>query len=141
MIASAHPARAERRSVRLPCQIVRERDFRLVGRHTLDLSTEGMLVSIDRPVLTGERVLVSMRIPNAGSAYLDAEAVVTRVVHQRRPEDECRAIGLAFTEVDDAALSKLEAQLVWFPVAKPKRASIYARVWRSLSGAAAAAAL
>ncbi len=141
MIASAHPARAERRSVRLPCQVVRERDFRLVGRHTLDLSTEGMLVRIDRPVLTGERMLVSLRIPNAGSAYFDAEAEVTRVVHNRRPEDECRAVGLRFTEVDAAALGKLEEQLAWFPTAKPKRASIFAHVWRSLSGAASVAAL
>ena len=55
--------RSPRRGVLLRCQVVRERDFRLVADLALDLSTEGMLVSTDARVLTGEPLLVSFRVP------------------------------------------------------------------------------
>ncbi len=51
--------RAFRHAVSVPCQVVRERDFRLVADRALDLSTDGMLVPLDLPVLTGEPLLVS----------------------------------------------------------------------------------
>src|SRR5690606_8362248 len=51
--------RPTRHTVRQACQIVRERDFRLVADRIENLSTFGMLVSPADPVLTGEKVFVS----------------------------------------------------------------------------------
>jgi hypothetical protein len=90
--------------VQVACQVVRERDFRLVAEATLDLSTTGMLVPTREAVLTGEDVLVSFRVPGT-AAWVDCEAVVARVVHGRRAADAFthgrrprvgRALGLAF---------------------------------------------
>lgn len=112
--------RAVRHSVRIPGQIVRDRDFRLVGRHVLDLSLEGMLVLADRPVLTGTSTLVSMKVPFGSPVWLDAEAVVSRVLHGRRAGDRGLSLGLAFTWIDPEARAALERQLEWFPIAKPR---------------------
>jgi hypothetical protein len=68
-----HPRRAFRREVILSCQVVRERDFRLVSELALDLSTQGMLVSTDLRVLTGEPLLVSFRPPRS-DRWLDVSA-------------------------------------------------------------------
>ena len=68
--------RLSRRSVRAPCQVVRERDFRLVGRHIVDLSTDGMLVLTDTPVLTGTSVICALKMPFGSTKWLDAEAIV-----------------------------------------------------------------
>ena len=92
--------RAFRHAVRLPCQIVRERDFRLVAELAVDLSTDGMLVRTELPVLTGEGLLVSFRPPHA-TAWLDAQAVVARVVHGRRPGDRGRCLRLTFQGLDE----------------------------------------
>ncbi len=113
--------RPVRHSVRVPCQVVRERDFRLVGRHVLDLSPEGMLVLSDRPVLTGTSVLVALKVPFGSPIWLDAEAVVARVEHGRRPGDRGRALGLAFTWVAPMARAALGTQLAWFPEARARR--------------------
>ncbi len=112
--------RTIRRSVRIPCQLVRERDFRLVGRHLIDLSIDGMLVLSDRPVLTGTTTLVSLKVPFGSPIWLDAEAVVTRVLHGRRASDRGRALGLSFTWVDEVARAALERALEWFPAAAPR---------------------
>jgi len=97
--------RAFRRFVRLDCQVVRERDFRLVGDLVLDLSTNGMLVRATSRVLTGEEVIVSFRPPHSND-WFDAEAIVTRVLHGRRPGDVGPSIGLQFLGVslDDERL-------------------------------------
>lgn len=91
--------RAFRHAVALPCQVVRERDFRLIADVSLDLSTGGMLVPTSVRVLTGEPLLVSFRAPRS-TRWLDAEAVVARVVHGRRPEDRGRMLGLSFQGLD-----------------------------------------
>jgi hypothetical protein len=77
-----------------PCEVVRERDFRRVGTRVLDLSSRGMLLEADLPVLTGEPVLVSFRGPSG--RYYDLEASIARVVHGRRKGDRHRAAALAF---------------------------------------------
>jgi PilZ domain len=138
MEATQLSGRRVRHSVRIPCQVVRERDFKLVGRHVLNLSKEGMLVLSDRPVLTGEQVLLTLKVPGTTSTWLDAEAVVTRVVHNRRPDDEGRALGLSFTWVAPQAAYMLEQQLAWFREAAPRRVPMQSQLWRSLYGAASA---
>jgi hypothetical protein len=113
-------ARPVRRSVMLPCQVVRERDFRLVSHAMLDLSELGMLVVADRPVLTGSQVIVAFRAPLAGR-WIDALAMVARVEHGRRPRDRGVCLGLAFEHVDRQSRELLESQLAWFREATPRR--------------------
>lgn len=95
-----HHRRAFRHAVRVPFQVVRERDFKLVADQSIDLSTDGALVSAKADVLTGEPLIVSFWLC-AERRWIDAEATVTRVVHGRRPTDPGRALGIAFRGVSD----------------------------------------
>lgn len=97
--AKAH-RRASRHSVRLVCQVVRERDFQLVADQIVSLSASGLLVSPADPALTGERLIVSFQIPHSGY-WVDAEAVVARVVHGRRPGEYTRALALELENVEE----------------------------------------
>jgi hypothetical protein len=96
--------------LRLPCQVVRERDFRLIADRLDNLSVSGLAVSPAEPVLTGEKLIVSFRLPSEG-VWVDAEARVTRVNHGRRPGDDCRALGLSFEGLDGQAQSAIEREL------------------------------
>jgi hypothetical protein len=106
--------RAFRHVARIPCQIVRERDFRLVADAALDLSTAGMRVVARVPVLTGEALRVSFRAPRAG-AWFDLEATVARVEHGRRPGDAGRCLGLCFEGTSDAVRHGLFSALRSLP--------------------------
>ena len=81
--------RPSRRTLRAPCQVVRERDFRLVADRIENLSPSGMLVGPADPVLTGERLIVSFCLPGYG-VWIDTEATVSRVVHGRRKGEHRR---------------------------------------------------
>ena len=115
-----HPRRAFRREVILSCQVVRERDFRLVSELALDLSTQGMLVSTNLRVLTGEELLVSFRPPRS-DRWLDVSATVARVVHGRRPGDRGRCLGLSFHGLDAASERALFHHLRGLPAPEPSR--------------------
>jgi hypothetical protein len=91
--------RSSRPSVRLNCQVVRERDFQLVADRIVNLSASGLMVMPADPVLTGERLLVSFQLPRSGT-WIDAEATVARVVHGRRPGEYTRGLAL---ELEGAA--------------------------------------
>src|SRR4051812_34627455 len=90
---SSRRVRPVRRNIVMRCQVVRERDFRIVGRQAFDVSSEGMLVAADVPILTGEPLIVSFVVP-FGRTWIDAEATVARVIHGRRDGDRGRAIGI-----------------------------------------------
>jgi hypothetical protein len=110
---------AMRHSVNISCQVVRERDFRLVADTIVDLSTSGMLVTPADPLLTGERVIASFRLP--GSPYwIDVEATVARVVHGRRPSEHSRAIGLEFDPLPALSELVLAAALPAMPPSPPR---------------------
>ena len=96
-----------RRYVRLDCQVVREFDFKLVGDLALDLSPRGMLVRAapksgarTMPVLTGEEMIVTFKAPRS-NVWIDAQAVVARVVHGRRPGDYGLSYGLEFQNMSE----------------------------------------
>jgi hypothetical protein len=98
---------ASRREVLLPCQAVREHDFKLIADRMIDLSTEGMLLpllSSKTKVLTGEPLLVSFSIPGL---WIDAEATVARIVHGRRPCDDGLAAGIVFHGLPPASRAAL----------------------------------
>ncbi|MBX3204190.1 MAG: PilZ domain-containing protein [Labilithrix sp.] len=104
--ASLHESRrgSPRREVVLPCQAVREHDFRLIADRTLDISIEGLLLPLRTRVLTGETLIVSFAIPGM---WIDAEATVARVVHGRRPGDDGLAVGVIFDHLAPSARAAL----------------------------------
>src|SRR5687768_11202116 len=91
-----------RRAVRVGCQAVAVDGFRLLGERILDLSEEGALVTLDRDVRLGERVMVSFTAPHS-ERWIDAEGVVARIVEGWRPGDPGSAFGLRFVELDSSA--------------------------------------
>jgi hypothetical protein len=117
-----------RRDVVIPCQAVREHDFTLIADQTLDVSVDGLLVPIERRVLTGETVIVSFRIPGT---WIDAEGTVTRVVHGRRPSDEGMAVGIVFDVISPASRAALAGFLHGRPPPLPRRGPL-ARLRRGL---------
>ena len=119
-LVPAQQRRAVRRSVRIPCLVVRERDFRVVGSFGMDLSVHGMLVKSRASVLTGEPVQVSFRMPR-GKRWVQASANVARVVHGRRPGDEGRCIGLEFEGLSPEWTRRLRAVLHTVPPPLPNR--------------------
>ncbi len=125
--ASVEPVRAMhrgafRRAVRLPCQVVRERDFRLIGGLALDLSPEGMLAVSSERVLTGEPVIVSFRSERVGR-WFDAQATIARVIHARRAGDAMPCFGLSFHHTDAEFREGLFQALRRLPPPVPRRPS------------------
>lgn len=115
--AKAHN-RPTRHSVRLACQVVRERDFQLIADRIVNLSETGLLVSPADPALTGERLIVSFQIPHSGY-WVDAEATVARVVHGRRPGEYSRCLALELDNVDAIPQMLLARALRRCPPAPP----------------------
>jgi hypothetical protein len=119
-LVHAQQRRIVRRAMRVECQVVRERDFRLLGSHAVDLSPMGMQVMAQERVLTGEPVLVAFRLPLT-SFWFDAEATVARVVHGRRPGDTGRCFGLSFEALGEDVAAFLRRALRGVPPPLPMR--------------------
>jgi hypothetical protein len=112
------PRRPQRHAIRIGCQVVRERDFKLIARKVVDLSDVGMLVCPIARVLTGEEVIVSFMAPFS-RIWIDAEATVARVVHGRRPGDRGMALGLYFHNIDQVSRALLRHNLEGMPPPLP----------------------
>jgi len=108
--------RAFRHEVHLACQVVRVRDFRLIGDTAVDLSTRGMRLLTRKRVLTGEELLVSFRVPRS-NRWVDTDATVVRVVHGRRPGEQGRSLGLSFHGIDEGTQRRLFEALRFSPPA------------------------
>jgi c-di-GMP-binding flagellar brake protein YcgR len=111
---------AHRRRVQLDCQVVTERDFKLVARRSLDLSEDGMMVLADAEVTAGEQVFVSFRAPRR-KTWIDAEATVVRVGKGRRVGDVGPTLGLAFDWIPERARALLTASMLGLPFHTPAR--------------------
>jgi len=135
-LPAAPPMRASRRigtrrSVLLPCQAVRESDFKLISDRTLDVSVDGLLLPVAEPILTGETLIVSFPIPGM---WIDAECSVARVVHGRRPGDDgLLAIGVLFDIITPSARAALAGFLHGKPPPLPRRGPL-ARLRRGEEG-------
>ena len=114
--------RSSRHSVQIACQVVRERDFRLVADRIVDLSDSGLRVMPADPVLTGERLLVSFKLPRS-RVWVDVEATVTRVVHGRRPGEHTRGLGLEFDQLEMFPRFMLKQLLKKAPLSPPGQRS------------------
>lgn len=126
-----------RHAVGLKCEVVRERDFKLLGVCAIDLSLGGLLVQSGVPVLTGEEVILSMEAPWLRT-WFDATGHVARVVHGRRPGDFGRAIGIRFDKIDRTTRAFMMAGLRYMPRLAATRAPRidYARTVLRISEAA-----
>jgi hypothetical protein len=112
--------REMRRAIGLTCQVVRERDFRLVANRALDLSPDGMLVQSDSELHVGESHIVSFRATQLG-LWFDSEAHVARIVRGRRDGDRGPGIGLSFTTLDRVKRLILRGHLRRVPPPLPRR--------------------
>jgi hypothetical protein len=121
-LVHVHQRRAIRRAVRVPCEVIRERDCRIIARRSVDVSPLGMRVVADLPVLTGEPVFVAFGIPFGHTRIaLDVAATVARVIHGRRPGDGGPSLGLEFDGLDRDAEWLLRAALRNVPPPLPMR--------------------
>lgn len=109
-----------RRAVRARCQAVAEDGFRLIGEKALDLSTHGVLLACDAGVKVGETVLLSIEMPTTG-AWIDAEAVVARLIEGYRHGDRGYCAGLRFTAIDFESWGALRLGLRGTPPPVPTR--------------------
>lgn len=110
-----------RRAVRARCQAVAERGFRLIGEQALDLSTHGLLLACDAWLEVGEPVLLSIEMPMTGE-WIDAEAVVARIVEGYRHGDRGYCAGLRFTGLDFDSWKALRHGMRGTPPPVPTRA-------------------
>lgn len=111
---------ALRRKVRMPCQVVCEDTFTLLGDECVDLSLTGMAVKALRPAREGTPVLVSFRAPGS-SLYIDVEARIARMAWGRRREDRASLLGLAFTTLSALDRAILASRLRGLPPPVPAR--------------------
>jgi hypothetical protein len=112
--------REVRRAVGLTCQVVRERDFKLIADQAIDLSPDGMLVSSDHDLAVGESLIVSFKATQLG-LWFDTEASVARVIRGRRPGDGGTGIGLSFSTLDRVKRLILRGHLRRVPPPLPRR--------------------
>jgi hypothetical protein len=115
-----HDRGATRHRLRAACQVVRERDFKLVGSRMIDLSDGGALVAADETVRPGETVIVSLRPPRTAN-WVDALGVVTRIVAGRRSGDVGPAFGVTLAPVDRASREALRVALHRLPEVQAAR--------------------
>ncbi len=113
-----------RRAAKLNCEVVREADFCRIGTKTLDVSTDGMRISIDQceEVCVGDELFVSFQMTPMG-LWFDARAKVMRVVHGRRPGDQGPEIGIRFENLSAVTRLIMQGALRKVPPPLPKRAT------------------
>lgn len=105
---------AFRHRLNVPCEVVRERDFKLVALQTFDVSMTGMMVETLRDVSIGDEMIVTFRPPQS-IRYVDAQAIVSRVIAGNRRGDLGTAVGLLFTEMDQASFVTLKTAMRRLP--------------------------
>jgi len=112
--------REVRRAAGITCQVVRERDFRLVAERALDVSPDGMLVQTESELEVGESLIVSFKATQLG-LWFDTEASVARIVKGRRDGDRGAGIGLSFSTLDRVKRLILRGHLRRVPPPLPRR--------------------
>jgi len=106
------------------------RDFKLVADSIENLSIGGLLVGPSDPVLTGEHLFLSFKLPCSGE-WIDTEGYVARVVHGRRDQEFTRQLGVKFCSLQPSAMESVRQQTRSVPPLPP-----LARPGRRSSGSA-----
>jgi hypothetical protein len=88
--------------MRMSCQVVRERDFKLVATSVMNVSESGLLIDADVPVSFGEKIIVTFYSP-AIRSWIDAEGTVARVSHGPKWMARKQAFGVVFDVIDPAS--------------------------------------
>jgi hypothetical protein len=109
-----------RRAAMFTCQVVRERDFRLIAERALDISPDGMFVPTDHDMVVGDSLIVSFKATQLG-LWFDSEASVARVIKGRRDGDAGSGVGLSFTSLDRVKRLILRGHLRRVPPPLPRR--------------------
>jgi len=120
----ANRRKVRRHVVRIPCQVVREHDFRLISDAVIDLSMSGMVVTavhwvFGQSIVTGDRLIVSFQLPNS-PFWVDAEATVTRVARGRRRGENAPALALEFDPLPLFVLQRIRGALRRLPPPPPQ---------------------
>lgn len=110
-----------RRGLMLDCEVVSERDFRLLGEMTYDVSRDGVLLEAYDLAELDEPVIFSLRLPFSDD-FLEGHGRVARIIRGLRETDEGPALGIAFTELEGVMSARLEAALRGAPPPVPARA-------------------
>lgn len=118
MLLHTSSRKAPRYGVEVPCQVVRERDFRLLGVRAVDISAEGMLVATREPIAVGEKVIATFRVPRTGR-WIDAEGVVVRIDHRKRRGEPGPWLALRFETIDEEEQRLLRVALRGLPPPLP----------------------
>jgi len=96
--------------MRLSCQVVRERDFKLVATSVMNVSESGLLVDADVPVRFGEKIILTFYSP-ATKNWIDAEGTVTRVSHGPKWMARKQAFGVVFDAIDTASRTDIRRSM------------------------------
>ena len=110
-----------RRGIMLDCEVVSERDFRLLGQYTYDVSRDGILLEATDFAEIGELVIFSLRLPYTDE-YVEGHGRVARIGRGLRETDQGPALGIEFTELDGVMSARLDAALRGAPPPVPARA-------------------
>jgi len=123
-IVLANRRKTRRHAVRIPCQVVRERDFRLIGDAVLDLSVSGVVFTKEnwvfgQSIFTGERLIVSFQLPRT-LVWVDTQATVTRVARGRRRSENDPALALEFDPLPLITQLRMRSALRRWPPPPPQ---------------------
>lgn len=96
--------------MRMPCQVVRERDFKLVATSVMNVSETGLFVDADEPVRFGDKIIVTFYSP-AIKQWIDAEGTVTRISHGPRWMARKQAFGVEFDRIDEGSRKNIRRSM------------------------------
>ncbi len=109
-----------RRAVRLPCDVVRTRDWKPIGKQMVDLTAAGLQLLAEDDAQVGEDVQVLFRVPFT-NLWTFVEGTVKRVVNGWRTGDWGPAYGIQLAKMDPILETILRGTLWRFPPTIPWR--------------------
>lgn len=129
-IVHANNRAVSRRTVRLGCEVVRVRDYQLIGKKMVDFSTDGIQVLAEDEATLHEDVEIFFRVPYS-NVHLLAEGHVARVIRGKRMGDEGPSYGIMLGGLHPEVMSALKCAQYRFPPTmrwRPRRVDYAATV-------------
>ncbi|MBK6691112.1 MAG: PilZ domain-containing protein [Myxococcales bacterium] len=112
---------AIRRAIQVPCTLVRAKDLKVIGKKSLDLSEDGMLVGAMDELAFGDQVMVSFTFTPFAIPF-HVEGTVARFLRGRRTTDRMPAAAVRFESLDAVSRLILRGNLRRIPPTLPARA-------------------